>query len=937
MKVIFYIMVFTLMFGTIVCNSEQIFYEDFENGIGNVFTDVFHDADKNKSIVASTDDKHSGNTSVKWTHSNSGAYFFRTPNINTKSGKIEISFWVKMNCSDLYNWTFNIQSPDYKTNYFSIMEGYTWTDNVLWGYLRYVNSDKTYRNLCKINTGWRYFKIIADFNSKTADVFYDDQNTPVMIDLPLNMKNYNGSYVISFTGHSSIGQAPWYLDDIRLIDLPADNASKEAISIDKLILVNGITKVALDKKTGALAEVTYNKNNLVSLSNDLYKFENKNVGYFAYESNDKVIDIKKTPTKIIFTCKNDKLKDIVIVKSYEIANDGTIAKRCEFQNNGNGGFITWFNKVALNEKFKENSNLSGFNFASTLNNGDLTNAYFSSYRVAKNNAYGIGVNRDYINDRFVLPTVSEPDTNGFNIKVYSDYLDKKSSAQIRIIPFSGDFTFYIKYMNTRKEIKALYDFKRPEWVNSLVTDIMYLTNESLNFEKLAYPLYTTTTIWFLNPPWGNWWADSDPPKSLHPDVKGIVPSRLKESPHGKYSAYTNTLFDINSDIYKSGNKDFFVINKQGDIVDSGLPSDSGGVSTFNLQILNPDVRKYWFDMHKDKLTGWRMNFFYMDGPGAYDELQDWKLNKVIQGYDWLEFYKELRQVVVSNTKDGVFFTNGIQPYSDIGYIEWRDNHWKQLASNKNWEYLAKQMLDIKIAEQDGYTTCLTYGGEGAQPAINSYTICYGWLGHLPYEKYLNWHIAALEYRNAKIISDGIINSWWIQEKPEFEAYTLKKDDIVILNSVSHTDPKNVDVSLDIKKLGLIAGKKYYVSTLVMNSPDSNSEKALEIVNYETITMKVNQEISIPLQKPGLLTSVIISPINAIVLNTGAKPCQTGVSNNYGVVIKGDTVTTKYNNAEIFIPNVSKISTTLPSEVFEYKGIKGIKITIPVSGEYKIKL
>ena len=840
-----------ILFLSVFCfapSYSQIYYEDFEN-YPNISM-------SSKSSYFHEDlGAREGQKCLYFEDGKSEEYSIKTPLVKVNKNNVKISFWLKLGQVDLYNFNINIKAPGTDKNFVSITEGYTWSDNTVWGTFRYVDPEGFFINLCKATSNWAYFEIDLDFENYVCDLFVNKDH--IGTDLPINNLKYDGSLIFEIGGYSSKDQKGWYLDELKIEE--NNKASKHTPTLKRktLELSNKTISLHLDEGGGQLADLSFMGVRLCGASKDYYKFENKEKSFWAKEVFDKVTDISSSSNKITFTCENPALPNIKIFKTYEIGHDNTVTKDLSFENLGEKGFITYKTNIDYDEDFLKNSFAEGCDFSAVMNKGEISLSYAKGYRIHKEHTYGIGIIRDRVNNRFVLNQPCDPDKKAMVMKVFSDYLESKSEGRIRLIPVKGDFTNYIQYIYNREEYKALFGNPKAPWLKDLCCDAMYLTTEGMNYEKAVAPLTVTDTIWFLNPPWGNWWADSDPPKSLHPNVRGISAERTSVSPNAKVSSYTNTLFDINSDIYKMNDEDFFVTDRDGNYVDGGVPSDSGGVKTFLLQILNPKVRKYWFEMHEDKLTSWQEHFFYMDGPGAYEELQDWKLMKVIQGYDWLDFYKELRGVIDKCAPDGkgVFFTNGFLPYSDIGYIEYRDKQWQDLLGDK-WQYLAKTLLEFKLSQQKDYIICPTYGSEGAQPTINTYCICYGWLGHLPNEKFIPWHKEALKNRDNEIILTGVQNPWWRESDPQYEAYTFKRGKDIILNVINHSKDSEANISLNLKELGLSKSKNYKVSVYTMNNPLAGGEEAMTKISESA--QKLRGKITVPLADKGLLTSVVIS-------------------------------------------------------------------------------
>ncbi|MBQ0104670.1 MAG: hypothetical protein KBT47_01370 [Armatimonadetes bacterium] len=923
--------IFILMFS--LCVYAEFF--DYENDKGQeIFEEVYHEGDLDGNIHLTFGDKYEGSSSLVFESNNSGSYYYRTVPLKTLTEAAEISFWVKFGQTDLYSWYFELSDPEHKNTFMRIYEGVANYDNVIWGMFRYIMPDGSYFNLQKTTALWTKITVQADFSRETCDIYFND--VPAMMYLPMNMENYNGEYSITFGGYSAQGQKPWYLDYFSLHDSDSNYTPERPVP-KSFVQRNqrGSITLVTDKRNGSITSLMFGREGIFGRSYDMYKFESEDSWAFSDESDDKVTDMKISANRIVYVCENEDFPGIFIKKTYEIHTDNSLTKNIEFENKGTKGFITWYSLIDYDREFFDSSYPAGFVFPAD-NPAKLTTLNEKGCRVGPN--LGVGLIRETVNNRYVMNNKCESYTGSLFKKVYSDYLSLKSSAQVRYVFFSGDWTEFEKIQTDNEEYRKLFEFNRPDWLKNYICDDMYLQTSNTDYDKKVSPLFTTAAIWFLNPAWGNWGSESDPPKSLHPDVKGIAEDWRKTNSNAKVSSYTNTLFDINSDIYKMNDAGFFVFDREGNKCDSGIPSDAEGVPTYNLNITDKKARKYWIDMHRDKLKNWKLDYFYMDGPGAYEELADWKSKKVIENYDWLDYYRELKNAIMETCgEEGVYFTNGIMPFGDVGYIEWRDREWKELGEGENWQFLAKELFNVKLNEAKGYTVCPTYGDKDAQPYINAYSVCYGWLGNLPNTEYIPWHLASLEMRGLEYIDGGIKSPWWNDPNAEAEVYAFRKGENIIINALPHKKQGKKETVLDLDKLGIDSNKEYFVLSLSMNNPNDKSERAFEI--KEIGLKKTEEKIYLDMTAP--LSALIISPTAALVLHTGAHPAQTFINDNYGVKItqKGNalSIESEYDNAEIFIPFAEKIKTDLPFEKYNFNDVNGIKVSVPEKGIHTVEI
>ena len=664
---------------------------------------------------------------------------------------------------------------------------------------------------------------------------------------------------------------------------------------ESIVLRDEAAEFVISKRNGAIVGGTDRRTGqkLMAACNDRYAADSEHDVTRTTELLDRVRKADTRPIGgrpgLVVTCDNVALPGVTIEKRYVLLPGRVLSKRVAFSTTDpKGFFIHWDAETSLNPAFAAKSSRGGDLgdkqvvaggkvvaktekvMAEQVSAGDAPMATATDYSL------GLAAYRLHVNDRFVLRGTAKALPNGWLNGALLAYVKagKPASADMRWLVFAGDFTAVDRHYQALPEYRKLWDFPRPAWPLQVVTDAMCIgPPESYPMYRAANPDVVTTTIWFLNPPWGNWGPDSDPPLKLHPDVKGIAPSWRHEFPNSKVSAYTNALFDDKSDIYKN-HLDFAVRDLEGQPITSGISSDAGGRPTFYFQINNPVCRQYLLDMHAAKFKGWSFDFFYMDGPGFAAEVADWGTRDVAQSYDWLDYFKALRERLQALKPEAAMFVNGVNlPYTDIGYIEYRDEQWAALSSPK-WRSLAMELLRMKLNEEPGFVTVPTYGNPNADPALAAYTLLYGWCGHGIDVGRLPWMREAHARRGIRLVEDAVEPRWW-RSDVDFEALGFRQGAQALVNVLDHgTAAREVTVRVDTSRLGLREGAPINAELRLMNDtasdlqPDpADAKKQVRVWrNKEAVTVRPLfagkacpkiLELTVP-TRPMLLTTVVLT-------------------------------------------------------------------------------
>ena len=907
---------------------------------------------------------------LTWPRVNSGWYVAKTPSFTAATGAITVSFWVNMATDVMYHWNFELQDGAGKP--FLVLRT-SQKDNAP-GFLKWLGPDDGRPVLGMVRRGWTQIKIEVDLQTKTGTVYYGDMAVPVGADLPLCNPEVNATtaFFAAFTGISSVGEPTVSIDDFSVRAWTPPPARRTmAGSVPLANTTNGHTVTAgISTATGALTALRRDDTTLLTGSNDLYTLQGDDTAGWGWENDDRVVSSSGDDMARTLICCNRRLPGIRITKKYFFDAGGDLRKRIQFSTTKTTGFITYQARVAVDDAFKAQSYPCGVPPAlggpETLKwQGQGLNAY--PYRITADNRLGLNICRDQVNDRYVLnnhPAGMEDVTNirdGWAIRVFADYLQPSTtpSGEVAFHTFEGDFVDFTERMAATSDRQRLFKDARPDWTRALACDAMYAgTAAATAMAQALAPLPVTSTIWFLAPPWGNWWGNSEPPKSRHHDVQAISTEMRGASANAKISAYTNSLFDEKSEIFLK-HPSFGVFGRNGDLLGGGWLSDVVGAPTHGFQLLDPEAKKYWLNMHADRMAwqrpGWSLDFFYMDGPGCDREELDWKRRVVAQAYDWADYYAELKKRIRATNDQAVFFTNGMVPHSDIGYIEAGDAHWQTLnGTSGNWCEIARGFLIWKLSEAPGYTTVLMYDRPGNQPALSAYTIAYGWCGQSDIVAHKPWLLAALEYRGLRLVHDGLARPWWRQTvMPPLEACAFRKGDNVVVNAIRHdSGSAAATVELECAKLGLTDGQTYLCQELNMTAPDASPVPTraftrASLTRLSATSGTLRRKISTTNAR---LTSLLISEAWCIVEKIGRHDCETGISDNYGVVVDlqtrngatstyAVTVNATYGaaGATLFFPWATAVtlSPAAPATVTAatVNGVQGLRVALNAAGSH----
>ncbi len=586
-----------------------------------------------------------------------------------------------------------------------------------------------------------------------------------------------------------------------------------------VLLKDASHTLAISRKNGALCAMweSGSEKQWLKESVDLYQFEQRYSIANADELLDRVEAIELFKNGVRLTCSNLALPDIRLEKTYALTADNGWNKSLAVTMTNpevEGGFFTWKSAGGITLSAGEMRRGSGFAPAKRVAQGQVLDEADAApaeqsgrdmpamvYRPATDET--LGVYRSKVNGRFVLLSPSRfPAADSWMVNGVCDYLggEKTVSCEIRFRRRKGNAGNFLAALWDTPEYREIFELNAPAWVRMLACDAMYTQERVKDIGNAIAPYTSTSCIWFLGFPWGNYGAEHHDPcwNGKHPDVWNIATDYKTETPFTKIDSYHNFLFDEGSDLFRE-NLQITLFDREGLPLNSGYTSDATKGASYFIQAARPEVRELWCQMVAGQTRRWNFDFVYFDGPGFGVELPDWRTMQVAQSYDWIDLMREMYDRLKLDNPDCVIFCNGIMPFAQIGYIEYRDAQWRDLAG-EDWRPLAAELLLFKQAEPRGYVRVPTYGFLAADPAISAYTLYYGWCGNLFFTVRAPWMLAALELRNGRLVP-GAVAPDWTEEGGEVEAATFRTDDARWVSVLNHAPEKTVNLEIDLAALG----------------------------------------------------------------------------------------------------------------------------------------
>lgn len=588
-----------------------------------------------------------------------------------------------------------------------------------------------------------------------------------------------------------------------------------ASSLQGARLSGGVNDFFIDDSNGRLVKIVTGKGGEWSGPVELYELKSKDSAENASELSDSVLEVDSSDKCIVYNCVNPVFPKVRITKTYTVNIDGILSKEVKFSSDTDNRLIVWtdafeLNKAVATSGMAQKTQLEMINLKATL-----------GFNYSKKQA--LAVYRDKVNNRDVM--LRGPDKTAAQwskLEVFSEFLNpqKTVGASVRFKIFDTlDYAVILQYF-ADKSLKFYPE--GPAWARKLLVDASFITNDTKDFARQNSAFPVTAAIWFLNPPWGNWQPDSDPPGNLKLNAK-IAPNARKAAPNLRIAAYSNALYDDESDRYKY-DKDQILKTVNGNLYYSSVRSDHEMRPAFYLRINDARVREYLIAMHCARFKAWDLDFHYTDGPGFFHELPDYEAREVAQSYHWLDNLSSLRAKLSSIKPDAVIFSNRNMPYASINYLEWHTELWKN-TSKENWIYQAIKLLAAKLERAPHVTMVPMYGHADAEPMFSAYMVYYGNAAQMPMQWRQPYALAAMRTREARLMPGVIENPWYNQDCPAFESMLFKKNNDIIINTLGHSKKENsIVLRFKAADAGMIPGRQYNAElmTVAPCEPDKDN-------------------------------------------------------------------------------------------------------------------
>lgn len=628
----------------------------------------------------------------------------------------------------------------------------------------------------------------------------------------------------------------------RAVNPPVTSlAAAEAAKKDFVVLRDATTAIAVSRHNGALCGAwdAVSGEAWLKEAADNYKLESRYTISEATELLDAVqtIEWRNRGRELVLTCTTPALPGVTLTKRYRFGDDGRWFKQLEatLAESGDGSFFRWSNNSGLAETVSATARRgAGFGPARRVAQGKVitesddappaeqaglerpamvTKADYSN---------GIGAYRTRVNNRFVLLGMCNYRPDGWELFVFCDYLapGKTVSGEVAYERYNGDFSNLLLRYQNQPEFRELYELTPPDWMRMLVCDSMFTEAQTIPIGVGVAPFGTSSCIWWLGFPWGNYGGDHlDPCRNgKHPDAWNIAVDYRQQMPKHRMSAYHNFLFDEASDIFRT-RPQMGVRDRDGNLMSSGISSDTTHGPAFMLQAANPEVRAFMSRMYADQVAQWSFDYLYFDGPGFGLEVPDWGYLDVAQSYDWIDYLRATRAEIKKLGNDQLIFCNGMMPFAQLGYIEYRDAQWLELAGSK-WQPLASELWQQKLTEPKGFLRVPTYGWMKAEPALSAYLVLYGWLGNFSDVRRAPWMLASHELHYGRLQRSAVSPNW-LREGGDVEAYGFLHDGLGWVTALSHA-PRVTPAALRVQltDLGLTPGRRLYGWRWEMEHPNA---------------------------------------------------------------------------------------------------------------------
>ena len=606
---------------------------------------------------------------------------------------------------------------------------------------------------------------------------------------------------------------------------------QQAVAAGFPMLRNGVLAVAISPSTGAVTGVWDLRlsRRIVTATDDLYRIRKRKGAAESSERFDEVVSLqRKGRGRIIVRCRNQKLADLLVTKTYRFGDSPQeFAKTISFRSAEEAGyFVEYVIRTTLDSTFRKGGRFD-LHAADYLGPGEPTFDHRNHNRIVAQYRYRV-------NGRYVTTVTgfnfSDEDRytdDGWVDPVFADYLRKgaRASAEVRTLVLAGDEFDYYRYYDHLPEVEKVFDVEVSNWFwKECRMDAMYLTRNTL--DKYG-DMPCMTTRWNLNPMWGDYFSEGDlvigsrdTPRPTVPASKIVAENHrfIASAPHWRLSMYTWLWTIAHSSRTLAKHPGFVITAQDGKPDRSTWRHDVTRDISYLKQMRAPGFREYFLDQYRRYARTMGIQFIYIDGCPIGISRPDWKLNTVQQTYDWLDYFRDVRRTVRSVHPDGfVFVNNPNQPYTDGGYYE--DHHMPRNIG-KDWRSYAHKLMVLKFRERPKRWHALLYWMEANKPFYSNYTLG---LGFTYSNGGTEWHASTLrayvhagwELRGSRMVMAVRSPRFW-RDSSDVEVYSLRKGGEGLVSIISHKDKTaTVPIRLDAARMGLDPRRPVYVWQLRM--------------------------------------------------------------------------------------------------------------------------
>lgn len=637
----------------------------------------------------------------------------------------------------------------------------------------------------------------------------------------------------------------------EMTPVPSPRSVEQADAGGCPVLRNEEIAVALSPETGAVAGLWDLRlgRRVVEKGDDRYRIERMEGVSKSAERFDRVASVTRRAQEVEIRCSNTLFSDLLVTKVYRFGDSPReLSKTVTFRSRADGGyFIEHFSELHLDRDFGREGR---FDFSPGTQPEDvMRTATLGTRSEATFEHTGqdrvIAQYRYRINGRYVMPVT---DVNfaadgtylpsGWRFPVFADHLDKgsESSAEVRTLVLEGDEFDYYSYYDGLPEVAKVYDIEVSEWLwKECRLDAMRLTGYNLTHFK---HIPCMTTKWDLNPLWGDYVSEGDIviggntrpwPTRRAVDIAAMLKGVAESHPDWRVSMYSWQWSIARSTRVISGHPEFIVTTRDGEFEYTGQGHDITGEPAFRKQLRAPGCMDYFVDQYRRWAEKMNVQFIYIDGAPTGISRLDWKLKTVQQNYDWLEFFRRIRETLRSRVPDGFVFLNcNNSPYSDAGYYE---DHRMGERIRENWRPVAHKYMVMKYRERPRRWHALLYWNESTTPFYSNYTLGFGWTYSISDEgpevlKRIAAYVGpAWELRGSRMVMAVDAPRFW-RDATDYEVYSLRKGSEGLVSVISHKDGLSVaPIRLDAAVMGLDAGRPVHVWQLRMRDPRHVNEWA----------------------------------------------------------------------------------------------------------------